>query len=189
MLHCHIIGKLSSGNITILKYTHHYYNNIIYFENTNNLLKFQGIWNVLLYLSALYFSSGTLKIQHGQSCQTHTLGRVFEDLLNDIFLLIYCVVNNSIDGAGFFNFTVSFQFSTFKANLLGTGVKFSLINKFVLGISIAFLSMDWSFFLFRSAFKQCFLLITQTMTFFFLLYFIRSHIDIYHFLYVNDFFF
>ena len=30
MLYSHIIGKLSIGNITILKYTHHYYINMIY---------------------------------------------------------------------------------------------------------------------------------------------------------------
>ena len=95
-------------------------------------------------------------IQHGQSCQAHTLGRVLEDLLNDIFSLIYCVVNNPIDGSAFFNFTVSFQFSKFKANLLCTGVKFSLINKFALGISTAFLSRDWSFFYFAVLLKNVF---------------------------------
>ena len=36
------------------------------------------------------------------------------------------------------------------------------MNKFALGIPIAILSMDLSFFLFRRAFKQCFLLITRT---------------------------
>ena len=81
--------------------------------------------------------------------------------------IIFCALNNSVDGVAFFNFTMSFQFLTIKANLLFTVVKFLLMNKLALRTPMAFLLMDLSFFLFRSAFQRCFLLITRTITFFF----------------------
>ena len=74
-------------------------------------------------------------------------------------------MNNSVDGLRFFKFIVSFQFSQLNANLLFTGVKYLLINKFTLQIPIAFLSVN--FFLFCCVFRQCFLLRTRTITFFF----------------------
>ena len=78
--------------------------------------------------------------------------------------------NQSIDclanqWTGFYMITASVM-KGLNTNLLFAGVKFSLMNKFALGIPTAFLSMDLNFFLFRRAFKQCFLLITRTITFF-----------------------
>ena len=76
-------------------------------------------------------------------------------------------MDHSFDGEAFLMSLPLFSFRQLNTNLLFTGVKFSLLNKFTLEIFIGFLTIELSFFLFRSAFKHYFLLITWTIIFLF----------------------
>ena len=93
---------------------------------------------------------------------------IFKILLSSIFLLIYyfSLCEQFHWWCSIFQFH-HHLFWQFIAILLFTGVKFSLTNKFALGIPIAFFWWTWAFSYFTVLLNNVFILILWAITFFF----------------------